>query len=113
MNCQVDKNTNTTKRGVCLSVCMVVMKEITINNNKLVLVTMETKWRLHVHVLYGQHLNRKINNLNIYIYIEYTYFVGGQHNHFIRGLENTMSIAVYVTIYCIQKTLIDYATYVE
>lgn len=80
---------------------MVVMKEITINNNKLVLVIMETKLWLHVHVLYGQHLNRKINNLNRYIYIEYTYIVGGQQNNRIRGLENTMFIAVYLTIFCI------------
>ena len=82
---------------------MVVMKEITINNNKLVLVIMETKLRLHVHVLYGQHLNRKINNLNRYIYIEYTYIVGGQQNNLIRGLENTMFIAVYLTIFYIYK----------
>jgi hypothetical protein len=80
---------------------MVVLKEITINNNKLVLVIMETKLWLHVHVLYGQHLNRKINNLNRYIYIEYTYLVGGQQNNCIRGLENTMFIAVYLTIFCI------------
>jgi hypothetical protein len=80
---------------------MVVMKEITINNNKLVLVIMETKLWLHVHVLYGQHLNRKINNLNRYIYIEYTYIVGGQQHNLIRGLENTMFIAVYLTIFYI------------